>query len=277
VLPYVVVQLELPEVIYLALAGSNMLNYLQNTLMLSPLELTVSVAVVFVAGMVRGFAGFGLSALVMAGLALIIPPVSLIPVCFMLEGTASMIMIRGGFKNADRKIAYGLAIGSAIGVPFGLLTTMNVSVDTSRLLALSLILVLAFLQLVKKSPAFLATRPGLYITGLVAGFATGIASVGGMVVALYVLAQQAPAARMRASLVLFLFLGLFTSVIWLSLSGMLDALAIKRASFLVPVVIAGVLTGSYLFRPSLEGLYKRFCLVLLIGLAITGLLRQLLV
>ncbi len=250
-----------------------MLDYLQNTLLLSPLEIYASVAVVFVAGVVRGFAGFGLSALIMAGLTLIMPPVSLIPICFLLEGTASFVMIRGGFKTADKKVSFGLAIGSAIGVPFGLMTTMNVSIETSRFLALILILVLATLQLVKKSPAFLATQPGLYISGLVAGFATGIASAGGMVVALYVLAQNAPAARMRASLVLFLFLGLFTSLFWLTLSGLLDMLAVKRAAMLAPVVVAGVLTGSYLFRPSLEGLYKRFCLILLMGLAIAGLLR----
>ncbi len=253
-----------------------MLDNLQNFLALTPLELSVSIAVVFVAGMVRGFAGFGLSALIMAGLALIIPPATLIPICFLLEAVAGLIMIRGGFKNADKKVSLTLAIGSAIGVPFGLWTTLSISTDTSRVLALALILLLATLQLFKKSPAFLATSAGLYTTGLVAGFTTGIASVGGMVVALFVLAQKAPVAHMRASLVLFLFLGTFTSFFWLMLSGLLNNLAVSRAVFLAPVVVAGVLAGGFLFRPSLEGFYKRFCLILLMGLAFTGMVRQLL-
>ena len=39
------------------------------------------ISAVLVAGIVRGFAGFGLSALVMASCAVFIPPVELIPVC----------------------------------------------------------------------------------------------------------------------------------------------------------------------------------------------------
>ena len=121
----------------------------------------------------------------------------------------------------------------------------------------------------------MATRPGLYITGVVSGVVTGIASVGAMVVALYVLSQKAPAARMRATLVLYLFLGLFPSSIWLLLSGFLNSLAITRGLILAPLAVAGVLLGSMFFRPSLESAYKRFCLVLLIVLASIGLIRLL--
>ena len=186
-------------------------------------------------------------------------------------------MLRGGFQMADRKIAWGLAIGSVVGTPVGLMATMAVAPDTSRTIALCLILVLALLQLLRKSPAFLATTAGLYVAGVTSGIATGLASVGGMVVALYVLAQQAPAARMRASLVMYLFLTMFSSALWLSVSGVLDMLAVKRALVFAPFVIGGVLLGTVLFRPSLEQFYKRFCLTLLMALALVGLARLVLV
>lgn len=253
-----------------------MFAYLHSALELTQAELITALVVVLFAGLVRGFAGFGLSALVMAGLALIIAPVSLIPVCFLLEAVASAMMIRSGFKNANRKLAWGLAISSAIGVPLGLAATMNLPEDLSRLIALLLIMVLAVLQLLRKSPAFLATQAGLYVSGLAAGIATGLASVGGMVVALYVLSQNTAPSAMRGSLVMYLFLGMFTSVFWLGTTGLLDALAIKRALFLAPVAIIGVLLGTELFRPSMEMFYKRFCLALLIFLAITGVFRLLL-
>ena len=51
---------------------------------LPPTHLVISAVMVFVAGMVRGFAGFGLSAVLMASIVVIIPPVELIPVCFLL-------------------------------------------------------------------------------------------------------------------------------------------------------------------------------------------------
>ena len=252
-----------------------MLDYLQNLLELSAQETLIALSVVFFAGVVRGFSGFALSALVMSGLALIIPPISLIPICFILEAVAGLLMIKSGFKHADKRIAWGLVLGSAIGTPVGLYITAHVSPDISRLLALCVILSLTLMQLFKKSPAFLATRPGLYITGVVSGVVTGIASVGAMVVALYVLSQKAPAARMRATLVMYLFLGLFPGSIWLSLSGFLNSLAITRGLILAPLAIAGVLLGTMFFRPSLESAYKRFCLVLLVILASIGLIRLL--
>ena len=232
---------------------------------------------VFVAGLVRGFSGFALSAMIMASLALLIPPLALIPVCYVLEGTASVLMFRGGTRSADWSVVWGLAVGSALGVPLGLYATVVLlPPDASRLAALCLIAVLAALQLGGRSPAFLATRPGLYASGLLAGIATGIASVGGMIVALYVLARDTPPAAMRASLVMFLFVGMFTTGAWLLASGVLDRLALLRGVALSPAVVAGVLLGSALFRPSLQRFYKRFCLMLLIALAASGLLRLLL-
>jgi uncharacterized membrane protein YfcA len=119
----------------------------------------------------------------------------------------------------------------------------------------------------------LACTPGLYASGITAGIASGLAAVGGMVVALYVLAREAPVRTMRASLVVFLFIGMFTSIVYLLGFGVMNKLAITRGLLLAPLVAAGVLVGSAIFRPSLEATYKKFCLSLLIFLAIAGLLR----
>jgi|GEM_PF-75281 len=241
--------------------------------------------VVFLAGVVRGFTGFAQSALIMASLAVVIPPVSLIPVCYVLEGTASLLLFRGGAREADFRIVTGLAVGSAIGVPLGLQATLHLPADASRLVALVLILLLAALQLLGRrmsgvppmaagAKRWLATPAGLCGAGLLAGVATGLAHVGGMIVALYVLATNAPPARMRASLVMFLFVGMFTSGVWLVSTDVLDRLALMRGLVLAPAVAAGVLIGARLFGPALQGIHRNFCLTLLIGLALAGLVRQ---
>ena len=253
-----------------------MIETLAAALAFTPGELALCAAVVFLAGLVRGFSGFALSAMIMASLAVLVPPVALIPVCYVLEGVASVLMFRGGARAADWHVVWGLALGSALGVPLGLYATLALPHDASRLVALAIIVVLATLQLAGRGPAFLATRPGLYAAGLLAGVTTGLASVGGMIVALYVLARDAPPARMRASLVMFLFLGMFTSGAWLLASGVLDRLALARGAALAPFVALGVLLGSRLFRPTLQGFYRRFCLGLLIALALAGLLRLML-
>lgn len=235
--------------------------------------LIASVAVL-TAGLIRGFAGFGLSAILMASIVTIIPPISLIPICFILEGVAGVAMLKGGIKNADMRLVWGLSIGSAIGAPIGLYATTSIDVGLSKLIALLIILSLTMAQLFKFRPHFLATKSGLYGSGLTAGVVTGLASVGGMVVALYILASEPEAKRIRASLVMFLFIGMFTSLIYLFAYDMMTMQAFWRAIILSPVILLGVILGSWLFRPAYEHLYKRVCLLLLISLCVMGLVRQ---
>jgi len=252
-----------------------MLDNLQSHLQLPAGSLVLAGIVVLVAGVVRGFSGFGLSALIMAALAVLIAPIALIPVCFLSEAVASALMFRGGLADANRRIVLGLGAGSAVGMPIGLAATHNLAPETSRLIALSLILILALLQLFRMSPRFLQVRWGLYLAGLCAGIATGLANIGGMIVALYVLSLQVPVREVRGTLVFYLIISSAVSAFWLVGTETLDILAFKRGLAIAPIVIAGVLIGTWLFRPSLEPFYKRFCLLMLMSLAAFGLVRLL--
>ena len=123
----------------------------------------------FLAGLVRGFSGFALSAIGMACLVVFMAPVELIPICFVLEGVAGIAMLRGGLKDADMTVVWVLVIGSALGTPIGLYLTKTIDPDISKTTALLVILALTVLQLFKVSPSFVGSRKGLYGTGLFAG------------------------------------------------------------------------------------------------------------
>lgn len=250
-----------------------MLDTLLATAALSPLQLSVAIVAAFGAGLVRGFSGFALSALLMASIALMIPPVELIAVCWLLEFAASVMMVRGGIANADRTIVTGLVAGSLIGAPIGLALTNTVPLDVSKAIALSLIISLALLQLLRVRATFLAKGPGLFASGVMSGIATGLASVGGMVVALYVLAREQAAISMRASLVMYLFVNSFFGFVFLLLFQMLDQTALARGALLVVPCMIGVFLGKKLFTPRFEPYYKPFCLLLLIALALAGMVR----
>ena len=246
---------------------------MQDLLTLTQTEFLLLAAICFCAGLVRGFTGFALSAIVMASAALILSPIALIPICWWLELVASAMMVRGGWKDADKKAAVTLWLGSAIAVPLGLYFTQRVSIEVSQSVALCLILALAFTQLAKLRLAFLNTRAGLISAGIGAGIATGLASVGGMVVALYVLSSDKNPRQMRAALVMFLFLGTITTSVTLILFGVLDKTAMLRAAALTIPTSLGVFTGKRLFTPKFEPYYRPICLSLLAGLSMIGLIR----
>ncbi|WP_305984251.1 sulfite exporter TauE/SafE family protein [Roseibium sp. MMSF_3544] len=240
---------------------------------LPPSHLVISATMVFIAGLVRGFAGFGLSAVLMASIVVIIPPVELIPVCFLLEAAASLAMFRGGLRDASWGTAVTLALFSAIGIPLGLALTTSIDAELSKLFALLLVLFLTFLQLLKINVLPTSERYALPATGFAAGVVSGLASVGGMVIALYVLASPKKAREMRGALVLYLFFSLFTSSITLFLFDVLDEQAAARGAILSPLVLAGVFIGSKLFSRSLDQTYRRVCLYLLVVFASAGLVR----
>jgi len=230
-------------------------------------------SVAFLAGCVRGFAGFGLSAVAMACLVLILSPVELIPIFYVLEGAASLAMFRGGIRDADMGHVWPLAIGSFVGVPIGLLATTTVSPDISKVVAVVVILILTLLQFSRSMPAALTSMPGRYVVGTTAGIVTGLASVGGMVVALYVLASRAPAAQMRAALTMFLFIGMFTSLGHMLFYGVMTEAAFIRGAILIPITLAGVFLGTWAFKPAWQVHYRTFCLLLLVTICLASLGR----
>ena len=250
-----------------------MFESLLTAVSLSAQEFAWLTIIVIVAGIVRGFSGFALSAMIMATAVVFLPPIALIPMLWWLELSASLLMLKGGWADADRGTVVGLVIGSTLGWPIGLWLTLSLPVETSKIVALSIIIALAVSQLSKLKLSFLATKPGLYGAGVLAGIVSGLAHVGGMVVALYVLASDAPARQMRGSLVLFLFLGAITSLITLLAFGVMDFSGMARGlAFALPTLF-GVYLGQKLFVPKLAQYYRPFCLSLLCLLASASILR----
>ena len=232
-----------------------------------------ALAAAFIAGLVRGFSGFALSALLMVSLVVILPPVEIIAVCLILETVATLLLFRGGLAQADRRMVFGLIAGVLVGSPIGLWVTTTVPADASKIIALCLILALALAQLAGFRPGWLATKPGLLGTGVVTGVVQGTAASGGMVVALYALARQAPAAIMRASLVFYLTLSIIVNGAFYLIFGVMTEASLTRGLILAVPAAAGVLIGARMFSPRLQPYYRPFCLWLLTALAAFGLAR----
>ena len=243
------------------------------TLALNNSDLLILILICFFAGLIRGFSGFGLSAFVMSLALTIIPPIELIPVCWWMELFASVYMIKNGWKDSDKKISIILWFGAIFGLPIGILFTTILDFQTSKIVALVLILILALILLRNFKIHFLSTTVGTISSGFFAGIATGLASIGGMIVATYVLASQNSARRMRASLVLYILLNSVTTFIFLIIFDVMDHKAFVRGVLLAVPSSIGVVLGSILFIQKLEKYYRPFSLGLLISFSLVGLIR----
>ncbi len=246
---------------------------MSDLLALSPALAVYAALACFVAGAVRGFAGFGLSAMVLAMLAVFIPPIELIPVFWFLEMSASLVLMKGGWADADRQTAFILICAAGLGLPLGLLLSLSLDPVVSKTTALTVLILLAVAQLARVRLRFLATLPGTAAAGVSAGIVTGVSGAGGMLIALYALARDIPARRMRGTLNIYLLGSGIVGLITHLLIGTMTSIAATRGLFLIVPVLLGVFAGQALFTPRWERYYRPFCLTLLIGLASVGLLR----
>ncbi|KIT16027.1 sulfite exporter TauE/SafE family protein [Jannaschia aquimarina] len=246
---------------------------LGNWMGLAPGIAVLAILACLLAGAIRGFAGFGLSALAMAILAAFIAPIELIPLFWFLEMSASLVLMKGGWADADRTAAVTLVATAGVGLPLGLLATMAIPATLSKAVALTLLIGLALTQLARLRIPALASRPGTLATGLGAGLITGLAGAGGMFIALYALVRDLPARTMRGTLNIYMLgsgaVGLVTHLALRTMDGQTAA----RAAILVPVTLLGVFLGQAAFTPRWERYYRPACLVLLLGLAGSGLIR----
>lgn len=164
-----------------------MFETLSSALALTMSDIITLTLICFAAGLVRGFSGFALSAVAMASAASFIPLVELIPLSLWLEIAASALLIRGNWHNVQKKNVLRLSIGTLIGLPLGLVLTTKVAVELSQNIALLLIMVLATLLLMGLRLEALQRPLGTVFAGSGAGLGKGLASVGGILVAIFML------------------------------------------------------------------------------------------
>ncbi|MDX9862717.1 MAG: sulfite exporter TauE/SafE family protein [Rhodospirillales bacterium] len=238
-----------------------------------PADAAYAVAAVLVAGLVRGFTGFGMSAVIVLALSMTLPPAEVVPMALLMEIAASAHMLPAAWKDVDWTYARGLLAGSAVGIPAGVALLVYVAPDPMR--AVLSVFVLTMSGLILGGFRFRG-RPGTrwgYGVGLVAGLANGAASFGGQPTALFLLSTPIAAAAARATLV---FLAIVTSAYGAATAyfgGLLGPQELARAAVLLIPMAIGIAAGSRHFLKAAPETYRRFALGLLMALAAAGLIR----
>ena len=240
---------------------------------LGPAALGFCLIAVFLAAIVRGYSGFGFSALMIASLTLVLPPAEAVPIILLLEVAASIGMLPQVWRDVHWRAIAWLTLGAVVGAPVGVHFLASVAADVVRVIIALLVLTASILLLRGYRPGGERGPRSTLATGFVSGLVNGIGAVGGLPVVLFLLASAAGAAMTRAMVVAYFFVtDIYASGLLLG-QGLLTPPVLARAAlFLVPLA-AGVLIGSRRFLRSEPESFRRFTLWLLIALANLGLVR----
>lgn len=227
----------------------------------------------FAAAFVRGYSGFGFSALVVAAAGLATNPVFLVPVVVIAEIAMTLMQARGVAGKIEWKRVLSMLAGAAVVMPISVALLARVGEDRARIAISLMILVMALILLTGWTLHRKIGLVGHAGVGLVSGFANG-AAVGGLPVAAFMAAQPIPAAVFRATMVAYLTAIDMVALPLMWANGMVTHDTFVTLAFAAPLLVAGIWLGGRRFLSATPQSFRRVAIMLLIGLSVLGLARS---
>lgn len=235
----------------------------------------------FVAGMVRGFSGFGYSALVVAALAPFVFPAPVVLAVLLLEVLASAPQMRAVARDVDGKWCRSILAGNLVFVPIGVMGLLWLKPDAARVAVSGLTLLGALGMRLTLARPLSPSRLVHASAGSVSGVLNGFAASGGIVAALLMAASGVPPRALRSTMI--------TVLLWISAYAVIWAvvLSLGRASELRgmqvlgwallfwPPMLAGIRVGGRAFERTAAHRQARIVLDILILTAGCGLAASL--
>ncbi len=229
------------------------------------------IVAVCIAGMVRGFAGFGSAMIIMPVASSILPPVQAVIFLICAELLGPLPNAPAAWREGKPRDVVLLMIGAVLGLPVGLWCLSRMDPVNFGWVVSAVVFVLLLLIMTGWRFQGSLTR-GLTIgTGSLGGFMTGFAGIPGPPVIMLYMASKLPIAQIRANFLLYLLaldLMLFP-LLWVS-GMMVWPAALLGLIVGVPNLIANMI-GARLFDPQAERLFRTVAYIVIACSAILGL------
>lgn len=228
---------------------------------------------VFLAGLLRGFTGFGFALAAIPVLTLFLPPGAIVPAVSVVALLAGIELLPKAWPAANFRAIRRLLIGALVGTPFGAYLLAVLPADPMRLIIGGIVLLAALL--LWRGARFSRQPPlgGQVAIGALSGLLNGATAMGGPPVILYFLAAPEGMAAGRASLLVYFFFLSLWSLAMMAWQGLLGWPSLLLALLMTPAMALGNRLGSRLFDRSSADLYRRVALAFLATTALLAIAR----
>lgn len=235
------------------------------------------------AGVVRGFSGFGFSALTVAGVSLFMAPAAVVPAVLMLEIVASFSVWRSARRDLDWNWLKPLVMGNVVFVPVGVFLLAHLDLLLMRLVVGVALFITAGVLWWRDGTPLRTSVLAQASTGALSGFLNGLAASGGVAAALTMAACHVPARALRGTMVVFLFFGCGYTLLWAGVFSQMAGTGIDVFSpetlhwFLVlaPGMLVGIQLGRRAFARSNPDGFRLLVLKLLTVISALSVVRAL--
>ncbi|WP_299843620.1 sulfite exporter TauE/SafE family protein [uncultured Roseovarius sp.] len=228
------------------------------------LILTISVA-----GIVRGFTGFGTAMIFVPIAGIFLQPATVVTVMVLTGIASTAALIPRAWRQASRAEVGLLALAAMITVPVGLWFLVLLDQLTVRWIVAAIVGSTFILLVAGWRFSGTIRWPGLLMIGGAAGAIGGLTGLTGPIVVLFYLAGKSAAQTIRANTILFLAALDVVIAGNLLLRGTVGLAEVALAATLAVPYFITTMIGQALFDPKLERFY-RVAAYAVIGLAVVS-------
>ena len=212
-----------------------------------------------IAGLIRGFTGFGNMIVMSPGLSLIFGPVVAIPMIYIIELPIVSFFLVKFYKKIQWKEILLLVITSLLFAPVGLILLKNLNAEIiNKWIGITVILVSLILFF-----NFKINIKGKYIPQFFFRSLSGlIGGLGGPPIVSYFLVSNFTADQIRSNITGTFFVRVSISIIFTIILGMMSLKIFFEAIVLIPIYLLFSLIGDFLYKYSNDKLFKKIALVI---------------
>lgn len=224
----------------------------------------------FLAGIVRGFTGFGTAMVFMPIAAQFLGPFEALTVMLVMDLVAPLMHVPRALKDGHPRDVLRLGAGAVVAVPLGvfLLTLIEPVVFRWGVSVTAFTLLVLLIAGVRYRGVL--TKKLIYVAGGFGGLLAGSVGLPGPPVIMLYMASTLPVSAVRANLTLYLILAdlILVGVLWVG--GFLVFAALMLGVLMIAPYLAGNWAGAVLFRPEAEKIYRWVAYLIIAGSAISG-------
>ncbi|NLY26542.1 MAG: sulfite exporter TauE/SafE family protein [Alcaligenaceae bacterium] len=239
-------------------------------------DFVVLATVSLLAGVMRGFAGFGSGLLMAPVFSLVLSPTDTLAVILLLHVLTVFQILPAALRTVDWGLVLRLLVPALLGVPLGLFMVHSLDAALMRKTVGLVVIVVALLMLRGWYYAGRRGRVQDTVAGALSGFMTAISGIGGPPLVLYLLSDRSVTPVIfRSVMIVFFFFTQMATLVPFTLSGSLSLYQTVFVVLLLPVFVLATQLGSVLHRYAAQkhqALARRVCLVFLL---VTGALALL--
>ena len=223
------------------------------------------------AGLVRGFSGFGAAMAFVPLASMVIPTAEAVVLLFITDTIVSLPMVLPALKKAHWREIVPLALGATLMTPVGVWVLLHLPEAPLRwMLSLTILIAVGALLSGWRHKGHLSV-PGTVGVGCLSGLFGGFASLHGPPVLLFWLSGQKNAAQVRANVIAFFASLMLVSAATYSANGMFTWRLAEQSLWLLPLYGLPLWFGAFRFKRSGEVLFRRIALGLCGAAAVVAL------